>query len=564
MAKGVGLLVRLLEKVVEEEEADDSINQAYKANGVKRRSSSPPSSGIVSEDIVKSPNLKHDESFLDAVEAVGGFNFTGRQTQPSNYNFFANMNNGGMPYFFVPKKEPQQIAIEDIDSGAWTPGGLINVLIDISPDVSKALSNKLRISGTSVSFKAVNDGGEDDVAAQKYVDEAIQRIAPTSGGIDTFLIQGMLSLWVYGALATDSEIGLDLESTNDLFVVLPDSIWFQRDINQKAVPFQLQYMLGNFTQGPAMANFASLPYRRLNTASFKYTPLDPTVDDPYGRGPFWPVLQVIFFLAQLLRDLQRVVENQAWPHTDFSVEWDILEKMMERIAPSDLNSPTKIAKFVQSQMDIIKSEYSRLSPQDAYVHPSFVTVNTANAASPRMFDVPAVINIVRAQIANGLKELPLFMGMENTGSADGSTEFEIYVHDIERVRDIVTDHVAFHCALNCWMNGIQTNVVGTWRPIRTTQRLADAQSRNVELENAQIAETMGYQTHDQSAQEVTGTDAVSEPDWDHVPGFKKQAAGTGEVAGSTGSVAKGEDKATSQNTNKGTTKPKNAREAVLV
>jgi len=510
------------------------------------------------EDIIKSPALGKNQSFVEAYKGLDFNNFMGgRQTQPSNFNFFANLNQGNMAYFFIPKKEPQLITVEDIDAGAWSPGGLVNVLIDISPDVSKALWNKLRLSGTSVAFKAVTDDGEDDPIAQKWVDDALRRVNINFGGLDNFIAQAMLSVYVYGALATDSEVGLDLAETGDLYTVLPDSIWFQRDENQIPIPFQLQYIWGFYNQGPTLANFSNLPYRRLNTSTFTYTPLDPGIDDPYGRGPFWPVLQVVFFLAQLLRDLQRVVEGQAWPHTDFSLKWEVLQKMMERLAPSDLNSADKVAAFIQTQISIIKNEYASLSPQDAYVHPDFVEANNDNTASPRLFDVPAVINIVREQIVTALKDIPIFMGMEHTGSSDGSTEFEIYVHSIERVRDIVAYHIARHCQLNCFMHGVQTNVVGIWRPIRTTQRLADAQSQNVEIQNAANKELLGFQSHDQSAMEITGTSAVAPADWDRYQ--PKRGPGQGEVGASTGSTPKGEDKNTSSNTVKGSTKSKNAR-----
>lgn len=362
------------------------------------------------------------------------------------------------------------------------------------------------------------------------------------------------SLYLYGALATDSEVGLDLHSVNDLFTVLPDTIWFMRDVEQKPVPFQLQYLWGFYGMGgtPAnMANMSTLPYRRLNQTTFKYTPFDPSIDDPYGRAPFWPALQVVFFFAQLLRDLQRVVENQAWPHTDFSLSWEILQKMMERIAPSDLNSADKLSTFIAQQISQIQREYNSLSPQDCYIHGDWLTVNqTASTGNARMIDPSAIVSVVRQQLIAACKEIPLFMDENVKGTTEGATEFEIYIHGINRVRDICADHICYHLQLDLFMHGLDSNVVAVWEPIRTTQRLADAQAEAVEIQNSQAKEALGYIDHDQAAMSITGTKAVKKANMElYVP---KRGPGTGEVP-------KGEDKNTGQNTIKGSNKSKNAR-----
>jgi len=476
----------------------------------------------------------------------------GRQSQPANFNFFANTGNFNLGFFWIPKKEPQRVAVEDLDTGAWTPGGLLNVLIDISPDVSKAFWNKLRITGTNVTFKAVDDDGNDDEKGQELVDACLKRVNPLFGGWKTLLTQMQLSIYLYGALATDSEVGLDLSSVNDLFTVLPDTIWFMRDVEQKPIPYQLQYLWGFYGQGgtPAnMANMSTLPYRRLNQTTFKYTPFDPSIDDPYGRGPFWPALQVVFFFAQLLRDLQRVVENQAWPHTDFALSWEILQKMMERIAPADLNSADKFSTFISQQMNAIKHEYAALAPQDCYVHGDWLTVNQPDKGT-KLFDVTAVAAIARQQLVAALKEIPLFMDENTKGTTEGATEFEIYVHGINRVRDICTDHLCYHLQLDLFMHGHDSNVVAVWEPIRTTQRLADAQAEAVEIQNAEAKEALGYIDHDQASMAITGTAAIKEADMERY--MPKRGPGEGEVA-------KGEDKNTGQNTVKGSTTSKNAR-----
>lgn len=514
-----------------------------------KRSINPSIPELDQSALSKQMPLQKEQSFVTALMQVPLL--PGRHTQPVNWNPFANvtMLGNNLGFYFLPKKEPQTIQVEDIDSGAWSPGGLVNVLTDVSPDVSKALWNNLRLTGTKLSLKALTMDGKDDVKGQDLINECLSRINPYYGGIDNTLTTMGLSIYTFGAVATDSEIGYGYQRTLDLYPVVPDTIWFQRDIEQKPIPYQLQYMWG-YTAPPfdPMAMQSTLPFRRLSQATFKYTPFDPAIDDPYGRGPFWPVLQVIFFLAQLLRDLQRVVENQAWPHTDFKLNWEILSKMMESLAPQDLHNPQGFSNFLGQKIAEIQNQYSSLSPQDAFVHADFLEVNQA-VMGGRLFDVPAVVGIVERQIIKALKQLPIFMDIEATASqTETATQFEIMVHGIERGREILTDHLIYHCMLNHWMNGHQGKINGSWPEIRTTQRLQDAQADNVEIHNAAYKRDQGWIDQDQASLMVTGSVAVKkEPDWDHIEGQKDA------------SVPKGEDKDTNPNTVAGSTKAKNKR-----
>ena len=525
-------------------------------------------------DLAKSRPLSNDPNFkkeYSALPVQAGY----RQTQPININPFAfgTLGEGALGVFFLPKKEPQKIAVEDIWSGAWTPGGLINVLIDISPDVSKALWNNLRLTGTKALFKATKLKGEDDEAGQELIEDALSKINPDNGGVDNWVTTAALSLYVFGALATDSSFNFNLDGTDDCYVVHPDTIWFQRDEFQKPIPFQMQYMWGypvTAMQDPSLAQHnpafgSALPFKRLNQALFKYTAFDPTVDDPYGRGPFWPVLQVIFFLAQLLRDLQRVVENQAWGRTDLSMDSEKLMAIMERIAPQQLNSPEAYSDFIAQRLAEIAGTYNGLSPQEAYTHLDLVTVNQNVKGAQTGFDVSSIVDIVRQQIITAVKQLPIFMDFSQATGADSATQFEIFFHSIERVRDIISDHMIRHLQLNAWSQGHQGKIFAKWPEIRSTQRLQDAQAESVEVQTSATMRDNGWITQDQAAIRQTGTKAVKQtPDWDHLMPAKKRGPGTqgGEIGGtssSSGSVPKGEDKNTGSNTVKGSTASKNKR-----
>lgn len=502
------------------------------------------------------PKSPTSDSIFQALQMGRGFAFApGRQTQPTNYNPFAAASGYTHGYFWMPKKQPQQIDIQDLDAYGWSPGGLLNVLADVSPEIAKALNNKLRMVGTKVTFKAVGKDGSEDPRGQKLIDDCISRINPFYGGVDNVIRQIVFSIFCWGAGCTDSEILPDLRGTANLFAVNPDTIYFERDENQFPRPFQLQYLWGmNLPElYQDMHQMNTLPFRQMNLASFTYTPFDPGIDDPYGRSPAWPALQVIFFAAQLFRDLQRVVENQAWGHTDFALKSEILSKLMEKISPNEMNSAAKLASFINDRISEVQLQYSQLQPRDAFVHPDYLEI-TQDVKGADLTGIDKIINAVKREIVTALKEIPQFMDVEDNSSTElAANQFENYVHDVEAYRDVTAIHIKRHLVLNAFLNGYQDlKVVSSWDAIRSTQRLQDAQAHRVEIGNHQMIRDNGWQSQDQASLKVTGTKAdKAQPDWEHLVSQKQ---------GGTGEVPAGRDKNTKQKTNSGSTKAKNARD----
>jgi hypothetical protein len=513
-----------------------------------------PSLGkIEMADLAKSPT---EQGIMDALKTTRIL--AGRQTQPSNYNPFAAASGFTHGYFWLPKKNPQQIDVQDLNVYSWSPGGLINVLVDVSPEISKALWNKLRMIGTKLTLKAVSPDGQEDAKGQSLIDEAISKINPYYGGIDNVLCQMVFSIYAWGACAADSELEPDLSGTGDLFIVNPDTIYFERDSQQFPRPFQLQYMWGmNLPQLWEDTQSNTLPFRELNLASFSYIPYDPGIDDPYGRSPVWPALQVVFFAAQLFRDLQRVVENQAWPHTDFSLQSQILTELMSKVSSNELNSAAKLASFIQDRIGEIEAKYAQLEPRDAFVHPDYLAI-TQDTKGADLSGIKDIIQAVQREVTTALKEMPMFMDIEDDSGAETiANQFELLVHDAERYREIISFIIKRHVYLNAFLRGYKDlKIVSSWEPIRSTQRLGDAQAERVEIGNEQMKRDNGWQDNHQSSLKVTGTKAVSEPDWEHLQAQKQGGEGEKQTPG-------GEDKNTSQKAKKGSTQAKNAREDPL-
>lgn len=418
----------------------------------------------------------------------------GRQTLPVNYNPF-----GLTGWYFIPKQQFQMVDVAELDVTAFTADQLLAILPDLSPDFGKAVWNFLRIAGTALQFTAVTPNGKEDPEGQKHLDDLVEGINPNWGGIDAVVRQLLLTAYLQGAVALDVAPTRNLKDLDDVFVVNPDTIYFERDSEQTLVPFQRQ---------PVWGQLAAMPYREMNEDLFFYVPVDPFVDDPYGRAPAAPALQVVFAMAQVLRDLQKVIHHQGYPRLDFSVSWEAIQSTIPESVKADEG---RLQGWVQARINEVAAAYERIAPEDAFIHLDYVTLNSqAAAAGSKLFDVAAVVHVFRQQLIEALKSLPIFHG-ENVGTTEtwGSVEFEIYGSSVAMLREIVANPLARALTVGLNLRGRQNLVQHQWEPIRTTQRLADAQAEAQEIENEVSKRDQGWETQDDASTAITGSDAVA-------------------------------------------------------
>ncbi|WP_226888898.1 hypothetical protein [Paenibacillus polymyxa] len=155
-----------------------------------------------------------------------------------------------------------------------------------------------------------------------------------------------------------------------------------------------------------------LANKKIDTPTFIYEEFDPMVDDPYGRTPMLPVLQVVFFHLQVLADLKAVVLNQGYPRLDISM----LEEIMLKNMPNNLKS----------------------NPDDALVHWDSVKVEYLKGGnSGPMIDIKKLIDIIDTHMATSLKR-PLTILSRHQGSTEtySSIDTQIYIKNVESARSV--------------------------------------------------------------------------------------------------------------------------------
>ena len=123
-----------------------------------------------------------------------------------------------------------------------------------------------------------------------------------------------------------------------------------------------------------------------------------------------------------------------------------------------------------------------------------------------------VLTFLRQRITQSVKSLPTLMGI-NDGSTQTYTtvEWHIYASAMEDIRQTVAGLLAQVITLHFRLQGRPLLGQVVAEPIRTTDAMLEAQTEEVAIRNEAAKVSNGWQTNDDAAQKITGTNAVSTP-----------------------------------------------------
>jgi tmRNA-binding protein len=428
----------------------------------------------------------------------------GRQTQPTNLNPLGNLS-----YSFIPRRQYAGIDISDLTLYGGDPFQLIDMLIDVSPEVSLALWNTVRLVNTNFTYKVMLPSGTRELAKGKAVlDALLERINADYGGMRALITSWCISLFSKGACAGEIALTDDLSDIDDIYAVQPNTIHFERDFyTQKLVPFQQQVMSTTGNQG---WGYGAFPYRRLNPATFGYIPFDAPADDPYGRSPMASALQVVIFDLQVMKDLRQSIHANAWGRLDIK----LLEEALLKNAPQGIQrDPTgeKARKFIADQLAAFQTDYAQIKPDDAFIHLDSVEVSSVDS-SGKIFNADALVRIIERRFFRALKQLPTFMGSnEGTTETHSTVQLVITVNSIQSYQGSIANLIEklFDVALQIY--GINGRAKVEFDTVRATDRLMDANADLAEIQVAAQKRDQGWITQDDASISVTGSKAVGEP-----------------------------------------------------
>jgi len=380
------------------------------------------------------------------------------------------------------------------------PQKLMEILADLSPDVSRALWDFLRMCNPGYEAKALKPGTDkQDPAAQAALDAFIAVLNDKYGSFDVVVGRLFIGAFLRGSFL--AELVLDDSARMPIDIATPDpaTLRFRRDKDENG---NLVWRMGQWQWGQ---------YVELDLPTIRYIPVDPYPGSPYGRAIAAPAMFTSLFLMGLLHDLRRVVSQQGYPRQDLVVKLQAIRDAM----PADIqNDSDKFKKWVEDTIEDIQDVYNNLEPDDAYVHTDVVDVKSPvgalNASSLGAID--GMIKGLERMSMRALKSMPLLMGTtDGVSEANANRQWEIHVAGIKALQHLAETMLERLFGYALQVQGIAARVKFNFSELRAAELLRDAQVETLNIANAARKRDEGWQTNDEAANSIVGHNAVAAP-----------------------------------------------------
>ena len=391
----------------------------------------------------------------------------------------------------------------DLDSRAlsrMSPTKLLELLAELSPEVSSALWSFLRMCNPGFEATAMRPSGKMPAtgAHQAALDAFLATLKQRYGSPDVVIGRLFTGAFLRGAIM--AELVLDNSGRAPLDIATPDPA--SARFREMADPeLGRVWQLGQWQGG----NFVPL-----DRETIRYVPVDPLPGHPEGRAIAAPALFAAVFLLAMLHDIRRVVQQQGYPRIDIAIDTAALAAGMPAAARSD---PETFKKWINETVRQVEEVYCHLQPDDAYIHTSPITVNrpVGTVDSSSLGGIGTIIETLERMLTRGLKTMPLLMATNQTGTESQSTrEWEVYVAGIKSIQHLAEGLLEHLCTLALRAQGIPAVVQWRFAELRAAEMLRDAQTEEIVIRNTSAKYAAGWTSQEEASQAVTGHDPDQE------------------------------------------------------
>jgi len=398
---------------------------------------------------------------------------------------------GSLGTTIVAPTDPEQFwkfnNVDTLNIGQFTPKELLDMLIDLSPDVSYAMWQFQRMCNSGWEYKCYNITGERVVNDQGklMLDIFFDLLKQQYGSPDVVLNRYFLNAFLRGAFCGEivfaaGGIPVDLAAPD------PFSVRF-RQIKDPA--------RGVIWQPGQVQGSKFVP---LDIPTFKYIPVDPAPASPYGRSLASPAMFTAIFSLSVLHDIKRVIMQQGYKRMDISMD---TEQAMDSFT-FDPQGYATLGDYMRAAIDAIKTTYAALQPDDALVHTDIFEIN--NPSGTIDADSIGAINLIMQRlemmVTRALKANGVVMDTSNnTNETDANRKWEIYVAGIKSIQHLCESMLESMLNLAVQNSGIQAYVEFRFAELREAEMYRDEQTRTLRIMNSRAEYDNGYTTQDESS-----------------------------------------------------------------
>jgi len=402
----------------------------------------------------------------------------------------------------VTHPESGEFRLEDTDSAtlrAMSPADLIPLVLRVSPEMSRALYDFLRMANPGWTLRAFNVGtDEPNDQGQQFLNFAIKTLDNRPGKTANTTFNSMLAgEFVRGALFCEMVLS-PKDARTFVDIVTPD-------------PFTVAFRVINDPdtggQGFELVQGKGRDAIVLKEPTIKYISVDPLPGTPYGTSPLAPGLFPCLFILTMFQDARRVVAQQGWPRLNIAID---IAAMLETMPAQDQQDTEKVRLFVQEAINQVAAAYTDLQPDQAFVHTSTVKFEPPIGAIGDLEGVAPLFDVLERMAVRSLKSMPLLMGMpEGVSEANANRQWEVHVVSIRAMQNIAESALSSLFTLYLEANGIAAEARFKFDEMRAIEELREAQTHFQKLENAQASELAGYRTHDEASVYAVGKPAAN-------------------------------------------------------
>lgn len=380
-----------------------------------------------------------------------------------------------------------------------SPMEVMNYLLDISPDVSRAAwdFNRLCNPGWVAKAYRLGTGASDSPEGQAWLDGVWETLERNYGSPDIIINRYFMGAFMGGGFC--GEIVLDGEARETVDLVAPD-------------PFSIRFrkvkdpVRGEVWQPGQMQRTRFVP---LDIPTFAYLPVDPAPASPYGRSLAAPALFTSLFILSVLHDVKRVIMQQGYKRMDIVLN---SEQAMDSFS-YDPQGYASLGEYMRAAMDAVKDAYRKLQPDEAFLHTDLFTLSVpvGTIDSDSIGAIDKIILRMEKRAARALKSNSLLMDMDNsTSETDSNRRWEIHAAGIKSLQHLCENMLESLLTVGAQARGIQCRIEFRFAEMRAAEMFRDEQTMAMRIQNARQLHAAGYVSQNEASNYAIGHDADQE------------------------------------------------------
>jgi hypothetical protein len=421
-----------------------------------------------------------------------------RQTKPANWHPYQSGGIGIIPRRAI--EDPTQLRTRNQLSvfAQNSPLRLLALLESVDPDVALAHDTDVTLicDPECVQIVAVSDPEDDtpDPADTELLRAFWEAQPPEVGGLYGFMEQ-MVTLANFTGLMTAEAV--PAARGKGLYRAWPvDSltIQFGRDsVDADLVAYQAQ-------------TGAERDWQRLNPETFFWQSVKKWPDQPYGCARYAPALAEVLVNLSMWKSITDAVQNAAWPRLGFGFDVKGLVQVFKDVLKYD---DIRASEAAAEEIELFKREVNSILADDNVFFDSNGKLQEIKGGEFQ--GIEPIIEERRSRIVRALKQLPLFLGMnDSTTETQATQQIRLQGKRLGSLRNRVVDIAVKISNLHLRLMGRKTIAKAIVQPIFPGDALNEANTEAIRIQNAVTKRDQGWIDQDQASMEVTGSGAVED------------------------------------------------------